>query len=756
MKIKLSDNKVISLLLVALVAQVLLLLWHMDILHFHGSSQQANQGLLAGKIDNIENLTKRRPLDSLIWEESRAPEQVYFYDSILTLAESSAKIKLNNGTQIQLAENTLITIEPEEKDQSNEIRIQFNQGHLKARNPYESTTIKDENLVMVVNKESDIDISKNESGQVEIYLNKGSAQIDTENKKIQIKQNEILLLDKGKIERQKIAEQLSWLTEPLVRTYTHTEKAITQLSWQGEARQLIIKKNGKQFKNVPVHSQQRKIKVKLPLGSYSLYLGQNNTRTKPIELQVWKAPVVQLVYPLPRNTMKSGATEFVWTPHQDIASYQLRLKSVDKDWRFDSELNKTQQNITVEGDYQWSVWGVDQKGFSIPPAYSYPLFIRYNPFAPPKLHRPQKLKNQEKIKTSWWLPFIFPTASADNNSLALFTWDNVPGAEIYFIEISKTKDFRSPVVKQQVAKNQFIWSDFDESETYYWRVAAGDNSGRLGVFSPATVVDLEAIKISPKVAAQKQKSKKPTTVARRTLAPLPKPKPKPKPEPEPVSSTSVRPTSKPRLEAIGNNKNQKPKPRIKSIHLFLMPSYGLKKYTFEGNTKAQLKGFNLLSLGLDLKINLNQDKYLSFYSKFSQVTYKPKPKDLYPFQGDLTSKQWISHFKWHNVNSYWSYGLSLMNQPFIKRQSYEQVRIEQKWGLGPVISYRFLNDHLISNLAPLFYSNASYGAYTSHRLLYPVYGAHLRVGAELEATYLFSKDGHRLMTDLYFILGWKF
>jgi len=49
---------------------------------------------------------RRRGTDSLVWEKSAADDVLYYYDSILTLAQSTASLKLFKDSEIRLSENT--------------------------------------------------------------------------------------------------------------------------------------------------------------------------------------------------------------------------------------------------------------------------------------------------------------------------------------------------------------------------------------------------------------------------------------------------------------------------------------------------------------------------------------------------------------------------------------------------------------------------------------------------------------------------
>jgi hypothetical protein len=135
MKRKTSDRKIVLWLIAALIAESLLLLWHLDIVSLGGKRGRSGH-VAAGVIASSENELRRRGVDSLVWEKTEVKEDVFFYDSLLTLSQSTAKLKLEHGTEVDLSENTLVTVEPLSEDARGEIRLRFSKGSLQARNPY--------------------------------------------------------------------------------------------------------------------------------------------------------------------------------------------------------------------------------------------------------------------------------------------------------------------------------------------------------------------------------------------------------------------------------------------------------------------------------------------------------------------------------------------------------------------------------------------------------------------------------------------
>ena len=263
MSFKFSDNKVIVGLIIALALQIVILFWHLGWIPLF-SSEPMSEGKVAGYVESLDNTLKKRPINNLIWTSANEKEKVYFHDSLLTLSQSQASVHLDNGTEIKLSENTLITIEPPSKDSPEEIKIQFSKGHLQTRNPFKKSQIKDEQMTLSLKKDSHVDFSKNERGDYEVVVKKGEAQVLTTKAKETLTQNQILTFSKGEApKKMEIDTSLSWKVSQKARFYTHDGNSHVELFWQGNAEELILKTKKGIIKRIKLDPSLQKIKFNI-------------------------------------------------------------------------------------------------------------------------------------------------------------------------------------------------------------------------------------------------------------------------------------------------------------------------------------------------------------------------------------------------------------------------------------------------------------------------------------------------------------
>lgn len=783
MKVKLSDNKIILILVVALIAQVLVLLWHLGILQIGAGEADLQQGALAGHIERVENSLKRRPLDSLIWEDSQKKENIYFHDSILTLAQSTAQLKLENGTQIQLSENTLITIEPPGEQHSNEIRIKFSQGNLKARNPYQAATIQDKDLTINLKANSDIELYKSEGDKIEIQVNKGEVEFTRADKTVHLNENDILRVDKDESAKVQITNELRWTNPPALRQYTHSKDVIVPLQWTGSAQKLIVSSPGEIEQSFTLAGDQQTFSTSLAVGEHRIILVADDKVSQPMNIQVWKAPIIHLVTPQPRNRVNPGRVPFVWTANKNMKSYTLRVLSSTSHHDHSAVDNAVEPVLNQEGDMHWGIWAEDQEGFMVPPAYQYPLFIRSNLFEAPQLNKPQLLKPKTELPpptSMQWPSLLFSPAWAAHKEelVALFSWQAITGAEIYMVEIATSQDFRNPLLQTQVNKNQFLWRNFDPKKKYYWRVAAGDLSGRLGMFTEPTLIEMiEAKQVAELIAAENPKPPEPVAVIDKPK-PLAKPvakkkpivqqapiKPPPaapppvaviehKPEPEikkpevEEKSVDVQPEIKREPAAV-----KKPIPKALAFQLWWQPGSSSKELQSPLNTEASLQGLQMQSFGLQLDVRLSTKRQLKSILQYSSVKYEPEPRSRYPLQKDIQLAAGNGRLFLKHVDSPFGFGGQLLMLPQVEKKSIGRVDSSSltAYGLLMAVDTRLLFFDSLTTLG-LLYGDEQVGGQVAQRLLIRIaYGVF--VGAEIQHTQLKSSTHSTQITDSSAIVG---
>jgi hypothetical protein len=757
------DNNIIFALLVLLTVQILVLLWHMDLLPGLNTANKIHNQQIAGKILNFENKLKRRGHNSLIWEGSKEGQALFYNDSILTLSQSQAKIELENQTQLTIGENTLITIEPPSTSQQTDIKIKFNKGSFNARNPHNKTLIENEDMGIIIEKGSDIEISKMENGSTEIEIRQGVLNLVKNGENISLQKDQVVSIHQSELTKRQISERLKWSAPIQGRHYTHNQTHSLELQWQGQAKTLQITDGEGKEESVDIVGLQA-IRHTFSRGNYRLRLVNDETVSQSRNIQIWQAPQLHLLDPRPRDRMHPGQIHFSWTPTIGASAYIFSAKG--QSTQIEQEVTGTSVLIEFpnEDDIQWEVKAKDTDGVTIPANYHYPLYIRKNPFAPPKLHQPKVAPKEAKYSQPLWRFFcqlLLPNANASETSglAALLSWDPVPGADFYVIEISNSDDFRTLIHTEHISMSQLIFSDKGSKPKLYWRVAAGSKQGQMGIFSEPALLEwktLEEIDLATgKTQAQAKKNQAviektqdenlslPNTPAHST----PPGKNKQMPTTATPPKKSSPPSTSPPRKLI----------QVQSFRLWWAPQWSINQI-HAGDTKSQLSGLQEMGLGSQLDLSLTQSHDLLILFNMQQMNFEPDPPPNYPFQSDVNSYQASVRLlgQRHGVGTAWLWGASLFMLPGIQRVDYESVDLIQQTGFGLQTGLRSRwNSFEYIGLLGAHTVGPDWGINILQQVIYQP-NSYIIIGAEIEGTTYFDQQQDSLLLQLRALFGIQF
>lgn len=540
-----SDRKLILITLALLAVEIIWLLANLRVIpnpFAHDTS--AIKSKPAGYVLKSQRELRRRGFDSLIWEQAAPNETLYYYDSVLTLSQSSATLFLQEQTEIHLSENTLVTIEPQDSSTIGQIRLKFTRGDLRARNPYAQTKIETPEWTIDLNQGSEVSLKQTGDDNYEVEVLKGDLKFEKDSQIQNVSVNQVLKIDDNKVtETLSIEKELQLQGPEYQRIYSFNEAVNVPVTWKGQAEKIQITPLGSDSEIRTLTPGQTSENLNLEPGKYSVRLLSNGKVSSMKEIEIWKAPVVHLLSPFPRDRVKMNRdTAFVWSIVPEAKEYRFEItdtrtgqKVVEK-----SPENYMNYDLGTEGELTWRVIAIDSEGFEIPSLYSNPLFSQKELLAAPRLKTPefrkpagknlektqdrkpaQKLEKIEqeqktesktekkskkdrkskngalyKLEILWNLLTAQAEAKDSKTAIAsyeaIFAWEKVDGADSYTIEISKTPDFRKTEVVKKVKSTEFVWTKFPLG-TYYWRVAGETKSGAMGEFSEPAKINLEKI-----------------------------------------------------------------------------------------------------------------------------------------------------------------------------------------------------------------------------------------------------------------------
>jgi hypothetical protein len=691
---KRSDRPLILVLSMLVISQGLWLAHHLGWLS-SSAERFSEERVWAGRVLKADKDVKLRKPTSLIWTSAAEGDALYYFDSVLTLSQSTARLYLHEKTEVLLSENTLITIEPLSTADYGTIRLKFNRGDLRARNPFQTARIETESLTLDLKTGSEIALNGSADKEFEVEVLSGEAKLTKDSEELALQTNEVVRFNNEVLtERKKLDRELQWKVQAPTRIYAHEDEIKIPLQWNGRAQKLRIT-NSQGESEIQQIADSNQVELTLPLGKTQFRLETEIAVSSALEVEVWKAPKIHLLAPYPRDRLNPlNSVQFEWTENQAVAKYKIRILNPDtkQEWTEIISSPEFQHQFTGDGDYLWSVEGIDRDGFKIPAAYDQSLYLREEALEAPTLKSPRLRAPSAAPKNPKPEPAVDPTpenldgvfwfflreafgqrVSANVDVFeAIFEWDPVKDADHYILEISRDPQFRELIVSEKLNRTLYSWAQF-QLGTYYWRVAAGSRSGKLGRFSESQRVDLQTLPVEENIQSgiivrKKKETPPPRAVVDtsddRVLTDLPK---KTFDETRfekdlPIPFSEYREQLGRYLVEIGQVQSQYKLESADSLSLTAdSESQAYFRYIMEQHWKGDR------SYVVDL-----------YYSPQKWVADKQK----YPFQDEATWTEYSLQILTGSRKDRWSFGFHLSSWPEVQRKDFEQVDIKEQTSVG--------------------------------------------------------------------------
>lgn len=842
------DRKLIAGAIILLVLQVILLTT--DVSSYIGGGtgdEEFRSGVSIGFVSDKRQSVKRRHHGAIVWEDSRKHDELMSYDSLLTLDNSSALLRLKDDVQIHLHENTLIVLEPPQTASQNALHIRFTRGQFLSQNDRQRLLIGSGDWKLDATPGSKLSLKSLDDQRVEVEVQSGAVHVESKANaeiKEEIQSGKRFTLTQNTSESQPTilvqttTEKLKILNRPEERMYGHEFPMRYILRWQGDAKKIrhIGSDRKPTYRDLSLGAgaesgtRARQYEFHLLPGTNHFSLQNGQEVSKEVTLHVLRAPKIRYTSPLPRDRFDNSTSVFFsWLPLEGAMTYELELinSNTERDL-VTSEIARVHYAPKFLNEIYWRVVGIDEEGYRIPPHYSQPLYILENPLAAPRLQAPRALdpenlgpsqdspdemrvpagesegaspssestspppeidhdnqspshenskddqsalphsKTQMSARCwicrsgplKFWLLMLSARSSyAAESSLqpeppfhqVIFSWFPVNGADYYTIEISSEPDFTNPEVIQKTSHDSFIWTGF-KKKIYYWRVAAGSNSGRMGLFSEKATVDLTKIdvhaggEIAPGVSYKKN-------VIFRKRAPKAAPSGVSKVAPAAVSkevlSTEVKnsairvntpsDSSANALVALntkGNSKNL----WSYSAQLNLHHS----QYSFDQQFSASLTGFSNLSASLSAKIIKPDRVSYSALLNYKNLNWKAESSSTWPYQSDLRTHEVSGMVFRHNPESDFYFGMWARTLTTLKRVDLEALDNTTSYLAGPAIGYgtSVAEKMRFASSSGILYGNEIFSISSSNQVDYDFLfrAKPLYVGGDLDFQIFFGPD----------------
>lgn len=471
---------------------------------------QAGNNEVVGLLEHKRKTAERKYASQVVWEDIDRNVSVYNNDSIRTADQSEAWLRLNDGTEIKLNENSMILISLGK----NQIDIEFSRGSMLAERGDTTGDLKKINIksgkANILIEKSDVKLSQNKAGDLNLSVAKGNANIDTG------KGASNIGVDKNVVIAKNSDDVISFdlgikLVNPVAEAYPVTESGKKQIdfSWlevKGEHIVFFELAKDASFDNI-INKKEVKgnaVSIELGKGIYYWRIRAVHRITKKQEFSeirrftlLWDEPI-NLISPADKEIVSYRTTppilNFRWTKSEIASSYRLVLSedpAINKILKtFDAPENSLVLDSLTKGVYYWrieKVSGLKDIPKTTPSRINSLNINEKKVTAPPELLFPNNAKQ-------------FSKTLLEKQNIT-FTWENNVEIREYIFSVAKDEKFENKVFTGTSKVNFLHFEKNLPKGDYYWRVSGKLDGNEVTVPSPYrlfSIIDSEEIKlISP-------------------------------------------------------------------------------------------------------------------------------------------------------------------------------------------------------------------------------------------------------------------
>jgi len=453
-----------------------------------------------GELTFKRRMAQRKYGAQVVWEDVKQHTPVYNYDSIRTADMSEAVIRLKDGTEIALAENSLITVVMSEED----VKIDFARGAIKANREEGGKTAGKLDITSggarVLLGKGSANLYKDADSALNLTLNRGSAVIASGDKRNTIDANQKAVVADDGVRVYKLNLKLS---APEHNAYLFSKGAQTRLDFSWEP----VKGAGNIFLEIARDNSFQEIRMRraapgtaaslpLPEGVYYWRLKAQNQATGKVDFsEVRRFSIVRdtplrLVSPhqgaLVRYSSRLPIIAFKWERSEIESLYEL---TIARDAEMKNEVRSArlpENELSVDdlpaGSYFWRVRRTIRVGgreHEIASAVRRFTVEKTDAVPPPEP--------------------LYPSENASLNRLAIekggitFTWRKSPEIAACTVTVARDKEFSKGVLTATATGSFLRLSPSLDEGTYFWQ-ARGVLADRT-LTSPSPPVSFQVVEM---------------------------------------------------------------------------------------------------------------------------------------------------------------------------------------------------------------------------------------------------------------------
>ncbi|TGN19029.1 FecR domain-containing protein [Leptospira idonii] len=481
-----------------IVIQLALLFVFSGLLYYDLNKRlDAGDGKIIGTITFKQRTVQRKYSSRVVWEDMEQSFPLRNRDSIRTANAADAEITLNDGTKINLSENSMILLNLDDE----KTNIDFAYGSVSANSSDSQSpskiSIQSGDTAVTVGS-GDVKLSKEENKELSIAVQKGEAQVVSSGKEsLKIGSDEKAVLGAGS-EKIEIKKSELKLVSPSdhSRFFTTAASVPIQFEVQKDSSLSDLKlevSNSSQFKQtVAVQAiTDKPYSLSLKEGIYYWRVLSGKEVSIVRKFSVIRNVPVNLISPGNNVKLKSANenayVSFSWTKNDLASNYKLDISSSSD---FSSNLQST-TSVThslslslPKGKYYWRVGASVPQGEVNTRSYLNSIVSSFEITEEDK-RKPPTLFNPAHKSSAY-------TALVEKKGLP-FNWSKDSYSLSYEFFLSNSSQFDSILLQKTLPGNFFELKEKLKPGIYYWKVIGKSKEGIESESSSANSFEIKDI-----------------------------------------------------------------------------------------------------------------------------------------------------------------------------------------------------------------------------------------------------------------------
>ncbi len=455
-----SERTRVNLILILIV----LLFSHLLCREFQRKLDAGNRKVIGEVTVKLKD-TKRKYSSEVIWENVDIYFPVYENDTIRTDEFSEVVVKLKDGSQVKLNENTMAVFSFSAED---ELNIGLARGGLDLESSSKAKLISDENHFEI--KQGKLSVDKGYSKTVNVKVTEGEVVLDSKGKKEIIDKDSLVKVREEKILQKEKSAKLVSPVSLYVSSNQEVEKI--QFEWQP------YEKNSRYILEISNASNRKLIKsqkvsgnsyeISLPVGNYRWRLvpeSKNEVTSSVGQFAIVSSKPLQVLFPQPNYKFASVKQKpkviFRWVKEEFFKDYTLEISNTadfsQPILRKDSFSDELLVDNLSYGTYFYRI-------------VAQPILAGMQP-------KTSEVRKFEIIQIP--KPSPVELVSPENNKeiflakdkiLQTFVWKKNRDYQSYEFEISKHSDFQDVLYREKTTEHFVILKQELSPAKYFWRV----------------------------------------------------------------------------------------------------------------------------------------------------------------------------------------------------------------------------------------------------------------------------------------------